>query len=126
MSWKGYNPKNKYSNERQGCQYGHSHRSKLESAVCQLVWLREKAGELKLIGAEVTIHLSAARIVYIPDLHCLKDGKDLFIEAKGFQTPEWRIKRRLWLAYGPAPLEVWAGNHAYPKLSEVLHPKEQP
>ncbi len=123
MVW-GKRPKTKFSNVSSTCSYGHSHRSKLESSVCQIISLREEAGELKLIGAEVTVHLSDARIVYIPDFHCVKDGQQIFIEAKGFQTPEWRIKRRLWLAYGPAPLEIWMGSHLNPKLSETLYPKE--
>lgn len=104
------------------CAYGFSHRSKLESSVCQLIYLREKAGELVHINHEQHVYLTKARILFIPDFHCLKDGKDYFIEAKGMETPEYRIKRRLWMHYALAPLEVWKGSHTNPKLSETIIP----
>lgn len=124
MSWRPRPKSDKFGNTKIACALGHSHRSKLESAVCGIAQLRERAGELKLTGAEVTVYLSDARIAYIVDLVAEQEGKPLYIEAKGYQTPEWRIKRRLWMTYGPAPLEVWTGTHVRPVLSETIIPEE--
>jgi hypothetical protein len=39
-------------------------------------------------------------------------GQTIYGEFKGFETPEYRIKRRLWKHYGPGSLVVFraAGN----------------
>jgi len=115
----------KYGNEASLCAKGHSHRSKLESAVCWIYQMREKAKEIVFVQAEPHIYLTAARILYVPDFELLdvKTNQPLYGEAKGFETPEWRLKRRLWQHYGPGPLEVWAGTHARPFLKETISVK---
>lgn len=114
----------KYGNELEICGLHHAHASKLESAVCSLIQLREKAGELKLIQTQFHVYLSKARIEYIPDFFCHdSQGKDLFIEAKGYAAPTWPIKKRLWKAYGLAPLEIWGGNYRNPQLLEIVYPE---
>ena len=104
---------------------GRSFGSKLELAVFEILKLRELAGEIKDIQQQVHVKLSAAQITYIPDFRCTEvaTGKPLYVEAKGFQTPEWRIKRRLWIAYADAPLEIWMGSHNRPTLKEILIPE---
>jgi len=113
----------KYGNiQSAGCSYGFSHRSKLEYAVCQLIWLREKAGELKHIQHECNIHLTKARVLYIPDFKCeTRDGL-LFIEAKGYEAARWPTIKKLWKHYGPGPLEIWKGMHRRPILDETIIP----
>ena len=106
------------------CALNHSHASKLESSVCQMIQLREKAGELKLIQVQAKVYLTRARIGYIPDFLCtdLRTGGDLFVEAKGWPNDTWPIKKKLWKYYGPAPLEIWTGSHLRPVLDEVIVP----
>lgn len=54
------------------------------------------------------VYLTRARILLIADFKITElSGAERWIEAKGFETPEWRIKRRLWKHYGPGPLEIW-------------------
>ena len=118
------NPDEKYGNKRSTCDLGHSHRSKLESAVCAILQWREKAGEIRIVQAEKHIYLSRAKIVYIVDWECeeLKTGDALFVEAKGYEDPKWPIKLKLWRVYGPGKLEIWKGSHKKPYLDEVVTP----
>lgn len=123
MSWnrllKG---KERYGNVRQECTLGHAHRSKLESAVCAMIGLREKAGEIELIKAESHVYLTKARICYIPDFECLdlRTGKPLYVEAKGYSNDRFPIIKKLWAHYGPAPLEIWRGTASRPFLDEII------
>lgn len=107
---------NKYGSQKTELD-GHSFSSKLEASVY---------GLLKALGYEVLqcqdhVYLTDARILYIPDFK-FKDneGQICWGEAKGFEKPEWRIKRRLWQYYGPGPLHIYKGSHQRPYLDEVL------
>lgn len=102
--------RNKYAAKRTSND-GYSFASKGEASCYQLLRLREKAGEIKIIQTQVNVRLSDAQILYIPDflIRDLKSGRVIYVEYKGFETPEWKIKKRLWKAYGPAPLQVWKG-----------------
>lgn len=109
------------------CEYGFSHRSKLESAVCQLIRLREKAGELEHLQHECHVYLTEARIGYIPDFKCrdTKTGEEFYVEAKGYANDRWPIKKKLWKFYGPGRLEIFTGTHLNPVLSEEIIPKRR-
>ena len=48
------------------------------------------------------------------------DGSRVFAEAKGYQTSDYRIKRRLWIHNRTELLEVWMGSASRPFLSETL------
>lgn len=104
---------------------GRSFGSKLETAVFQVIKFRERANEIRFLQQQDRIALTAAEIAYIPDFKCedLKTGEIFWIEAKGFETPEWRIKRRLWQHYGPGKLEIWMGDWRKPFLKETIIPK---
>lgn len=102
---------------------GYSFASKLEASVYSLLKLREEAGEFTQIRCQVSVYLSDARILFKPDFECITaGGGSVYVEAKGLETAVYRIKRRLWMAYGPGPLEVYKGSHQRPKLAEVLLP----
>jgi hypothetical protein len=115
----------KMGNIRSACAMGHSHRSKLESSVCQILQFRAKAGELEILQTEAQVYLTLAKILYKPDWKCrdLKTGELFYVEAKGFANEKWPIKRRLWEHYGPAPLEIWMGTHVSPYLDETIIPQ---
>jgi hypothetical protein len=117
----------RYGNKRQTCDLGHSHRSKLESAVCQMLQLRARAGELRIIHAEAQVKLTDAQIVYIADFKCqdCATGDVFYVEAKGFTNDRWPIIKKLWAHYGPAKLEIWQGSHVNPRMAEVITPKER-
>ncbi len=128
MTW--YRRKNsKYGNNDKlpPCRYGFSHRSKLELAVCEMLWLHEKAGEWEHLGHEVCIYLTLARHKYVADFHArdLKTGQDFYLEAKGFANARWPTTVKLYRFYGPAPLHVWKGTWKRPVLVEVITPVKQ-
>lgn len=105
---------------------GYRFDSKLEAALFDYLKLRELAGEIKDIQAQDTVYLTAARIMYKPDFKYLDIATGVYewAEAKGFETTDYRIKRRLWMHYGPGKLQVFHGGHTRLSLKEILIPKE--
>lgn len=110
----------KYGNQKSG---GFS--SKLEHAVYQILKLRERAGEIKILRTQENIQLTKAGIIYIPDFTCeyLPTGGPLFVEAKGFEGPRWPTIKKLWKHYGLGPLEIWKGSHLRPVLAQTIIPE---
>lgn len=115
----------KMGNRGGTCALGFSHRSQLEISVCQMLQLRERAGEIKIMQHEDHVYLTLARIGYIPDFRCqyLGTGETFWVEAKGFPNDRWPMKKKLWKFYGPGPLEIWRGSAARPFLDETIIPK---
>jgi hypothetical protein len=119
------------------CHYGFSHRSKLERAVCDMIWLREKAGELRHVGHERRLTLysqTEGKVTYVADFEVfplpypqrvpVEGGipPTIFIEAKGVATAPWRRIVKAWKQVGVSPLEVYGGNYRRPKLLYTLDP----
>lgn len=106
---------------------GQSFASGLERAVYQQLELREKAGEISDLRCQVQVHLSEAAILLKPDFAFIDvaTGEQHYAEAKGFETPQWRIKLKLWRVYGPGPLEIWKGTARQPVLDEVVKPSKK-
>lgn len=104
--------------------HNRSFASKLEAAVYEMLLSLQRAGEIASIRCQTQVALSKARIIYKPDFEVTAaDGRIYWVEAKGYETPEWRIKRRLWLAYGPGELQIYKGSHRSLKLFETLTPE---
>jgi hypothetical protein len=124
MSWGRFKGKAKFGSTRTTCGL-HSHRSKLEAAVCGLHQELVESGEYCDLVAEDSVYLTAARIQYIADLSftVVATGERQWSEAKGFETSDWRIKRKLWTVYGPGKLNVWKGTASRPYLHEEITPK---
>lgn len=100
---------------------GYSFASKLEAAVYGMLKIREIQSQIKILQVQCHIYLTDARILYIADFKCEGPDKvEFYVEAKGFETDVWRIKRRLWKHYGPGKLEIWGGTHKRPFLKETL------
>ena len=100
--------------------------SKLEKAVYETLRIMEACKEIKNIRTQTQVHLSDAKILYKPDFeyeNC-KTGETEWAEAKGVETAEWRIKRRLWIHYGPGKLNVWKGSYSKPYLHETIEVKK--
>jgi hypothetical protein len=104
---------------------GYSFASKLEASVYGLLKLQAMAREIDIIQHQCKIYLSEAEIGYIPDFKCrdMRTGEVFFVEAKGFETADWKIKKKLWSKYGPAPLHVWSGTCYHPTLREIITPR---
>jgi hypothetical protein len=87
---------------RRTFRHGHVFASLLEADVYDHLLL-EFPGEP--ITFQVNVYLTLARIALRPDFFL--PGLRLYCEAKGMETPAYRIKRKLWMHYGPGPLRVY-------------------
>lgn len=127
MTFTRFKKKVKFKNEKSLCALNHSHASKLEGAVCQILQLREKAGELKILQVQDHVRLTLAEILYVPDFKCedLSTGETIYVESKGYSDQKWPIKKKLWKFYGPAKLEIWIGDYRNPRLDEIIEPKKK-
>jgi hypothetical protein len=115
------NQKSKLGNIRVSYD-GHSFASKLEAAVYFQLKILLMAGEIEILSFQPRVHLTDARILYIPDFKCrnLKTNEIYFVEAKGFETTDWKIKKRLWEKYGPGPLHIWHGTYLRPLFNKII------
>jgi hypothetical protein len=103
---------------------GRNFGSKFEAAIYQMLKLREKAGEIRDIETQVSVRLTKAPLHYIADFKFfdLVLNEPVWAEAKGFETPVWRIKLCLWKhGYGPGRLEIYRGTHQRIIGPDVVH-----
>ncbi len=100
--------------------------SKGERDFYQELLLLQRAGKIGEIERQSRVYLSAAKIVSIVDFFCfdVESQEWVYKEFKGIETPVWRIKRRLWMHYGPGKLEVWKRRKNVFFLNEVIEPKQ--
>jgi hypothetical protein len=119
--WNRYQKKNKYGRKKVK-KLGYTFDSKLESAVHDILLLREKAGEIRNIKQQVNVHLTAAKILYKPDFsyELVETGETEYAEAKGLTLPLFQVKKRLWAFYGPGKLYIYKGSHTKPYLDEIV------
>lgn len=95
--------------------------SKLEQAVFFYLEFLEKKGEISDIRKQDTVYLTKAKISWRVDFSALdKNGKRFYVEAKGLETIDYKLKKKLWEVYGPGRLEIWKGTYQKPKLHEVI------
>jgi hypothetical protein len=89
---------------------GISFDSKAESRLHDELLLQEKAGELEILKLQDRVHLVAG-IHTIVDFKVFDKvlGQVVWVEMKGFETPEWRLKKRLWKVFGPGRLRIYYG-----------------
>lgn len=116
--------KTKYSNKKVELD-GHSFASKLEASVFSILKNQENLGEIEILQCQDHVYLTDARILYVADFKAkdVKTGEVYWIESKGFETSDWRIKYRLWKYYGPGTLVIYRGTHLRPFVSETLKVK---
>ena len=96
----------KYHNIRVSYQ-GEWFDSIFEKECFEKLILLQKAGDVKYIFIHPLIRLKA-HINYTPDFMVIfSDNRIEFWEAKGFETPAWRIKLKLWNEqYPDLPIKV--------------------
>jgi len=113
---------NKY-HAKKAHRAGRSFDSKAEASLYDMLWLREKAGEITELKCQVQIHLTRARIIYKPDFSFIENDKLIYAEFKGFSTAIWALKKRLYKVYGPGPLRIYGGKAGYVRFTEEIIPK---
>lgn len=101
---------------------GYSFASNLERVVYMLLKAMEQSGEIVIEKVQDRVLLSDAEIDYRPDFRIFDKrlGEQVWVEAKGFETSDWRIKRKLWMAYGPGLLRIYKGAGMNVKIHEEL------
>lgn len=98
--------------------------SGLEAAVFSTLKLLQKSGEITDIQRQPRVPLVSG-IRWFVDYKCTKaDGSIYYVEAKGLETEAYKLKRKLWFDFGPAPLEIWKGNWKKPFLAETVIPNK--
>jgi len=115
---------NKYRNKKTSID-GYCFSSKLEASVYLELKRLENLNQIKIEQTQAQVHLTNAKILYKPDFKILNlnTNEIEYIEAKGVETASWRIKRKLWMYYGPGKLTIYKGNSTRVFISEVLQPK---
>lgn len=116
--------KNKYSakrTEKAGIWFD----SKLESSVHDVLLLREKAGEIKDIRVKHRVTFTDTLINWNIDFSFIDVASSVTVwcEAKGIETSDYKIKKKLWMTHGLGKLEIWKGTAARPILVETITTK---
>lgn len=96
----------KYNRKRVRAADGYWYDSIAEKDYAEILLALEKSGAISNIRRQEMIKLSAANIGYKPDFSYTEAGRRIYVDVKGFETPEFRLKARLWRAYGPGPLRI--------------------
>src|SRR5581483_3794123 len=115
---------------------GYTFDSKGEAECFQFLQQLEKQGRIADLRHQYQVDLVAS-IRYKADYYFrdLEIGEEVWGEYKGFETPEWRLKLKLWKVFGPGRLRIFRGRHprylvedvvpqplSCPKCSQVLDP----
>lgn len=122
---------NKYHARKSGCLKGHPHRSGLEASVCDHLGLLEKSGELENIRSEFDEGYQTVEI--LPKMRYRVDfiakdkklGTDVYIEAKGFETAEFRRICQAWWSHGPGVLRIYKGRNRKLAITREISPNRR-
>jgi hypothetical protein len=123
--------RNKYGAKKTTCSLGHPHPSALEASVCEILILREKAGDIRELKYQSTVHL-AFGIKWKVDWEfeqCQNSSNNIECEwvQRFAETRDYRLKLRMWKnGCGPAPIEIWKGSARRPMLVETIWPEAKP
>ena len=107
-----------------GAQRTDGFASKGEASLHQILSLREKAGEIKLIKCQQRVHLVCG-IYWKVDFqfYTTKKNRQVWAEFKGFEDARYLLIKKLWACgFGPGELEVWKGSWQRPYLAEKIVP----
>ena len=96
--------------------------SKLENAVFDMLKWREKAGDIKEVQCQATVHLVGG-IDWKIDFSYIdvKTDKLVYTEAKGIETEGYRLKLRLYKYCIKNKLEIYKGSWKSPKLVKTIN-----
>lgn len=120
--------KNRVRTEIDGIRFA----SKAEATLYLWLQILAKRNILKIDSMQEKIYLTKARILYKPDFSVTMTPEaqkpyQVWVECKGFETPTWRIKARLWDAYRLYdPLLVYRVGTNIPKLIATYGVKKFP
>lgn len=98
--------KHKYSAKR-AHRGGRWFDSQAEGHLFDWLQLQQKNGEISDLKCQHTVDLVAGIRLRV-DFSFTRSGQTVYCEMKGFETPEWRLKYKLWKAgFGPGHMEIY-------------------
>ena len=99
--------------------------SKLEAGVYLYYKKLQTFGAAKIVKLQPKLSLSKAKIPFRPDFEIIdpKYGGNCYAEAKGVETDSYKLKLKLYRAYGDRPLLIYKGTMNSPTLVEVVYPE---
>ncbi len=62
-------------------------------------YIHLKEEGVNIVELQPKVRLTKANLLYKPDFLIEEDGVLVYIDVKGFETPVFKIKKRLWKAY---------------------------
>ena len=98
--------RHKYGAKRTECD-GIKFPSKLEAKHYRLLkdWVEE--GKLAFFLRQVPLHLPGGTKLVVDWVLFTTDGEVRFVDSKGYQSPEFKIKKREVEAIYPIEIELW-------------------
>jgi len=125
MGFKHLSNINKYNSKRTVVD-GIKFDSKAEAECFMYLKLLERNGQIKIIALQPKVYLTKARILYKPDFLIEEDGKRVYIDVKGMQTRDFKLKFRLWVHYGQGTLRLVQQNRfGFANVAETTRPADQ-
>ena len=93
--------------------------SKAEASYYLYLKQQENLGIIEILALQPKVYLTDAKILYKPDFKYLIKGvgKIVYADVKGFSTPVFNLKKKLWKFYGDGCLEIV--NYKSGKLTTV-------
>jgi predicted nuclease of restriction endonuclease-like RecB superfamily len=82
----------------------------------------QRKPDTKILELQPKIYLTDARILYKPDFLILENSVKIWIDYKGFSTPVFNIKAKLWKFYGPGELRIIKKNSKGFYVDKVINP----
>lgn len=100
---------------------GRSFDSKGEAHCYSFLMNLERAGEIREIETQQTIDLVAQirlKVDYV--FFDVQLNETVYGEYKGFETPEWLLKKKLWRVFGPGRLRIFSGTYPRYHIEEII------
>lgn len=88
----------KFGNKKTVCATNHKHDSKKEAKRCDVLHLRQAAGEIAelTIQPAFQIEVNSHKVCkYRADFGYRENGEQVVEDCKGFKTPQYRLKAKL-------------------------------
>ena len=104
MPWKS---KYRVAPPEQRKAFGKVYASKAEKEYAEWLFAFRNSGVHRLVLEQTTLWLGVPENLYRPDFFVINgDGDPYFVDVKGVETQQFRKVKKLWAAYGPAPLHI--------------------
>ena len=121
----GSTRRNKYKAEKVTID-GITFDSKAEGEYYSQLRLMERAGEAKILELQPKVYLTKAKIEYRPDFHVDFGNQIVFVDVKGMETRDFKLKAKLWKYYGPGNLWLVEKNgFSFSIKKEIVPIKEE-